>query len=1163
MELNRIKEKIDRFFNGQYVVKKFLGEGSFSRVYLVKHRFLDDLRAIKIINEPIKLTTNTKNIFREVQIATQLRHENIISIYDAGIISGDDDLAYFVMEYVPGGDLEGYLNSFINSDISMPIKTVLNLMKQISMGLNVLHSSNPPIVHRDLKLNNILLNYNACGDIIIKISDFGFAKEVTTNISDVDVVGTRPYMAPECFKGKYSAQSDIYAVGVIFYKLITSHYPYDVIQFKTHDLIDLKPWKTRLKKPSQYNKNIPEKLDDIVLKCLEFDFKKRYSDASELLADVELLIDELEFELQFDSNYIENEHIDDYSDFIINNSLKEAFKLAKTENGLVEAIGILEREVLRDYNVRKFYGETLRMWKSKRPDVKLISKAFTVSLKAKNYAISCDLLMEAIAYNPSLKIMYGGFIELYEIFIDFAKDKNLIKAVISLEDLMRKNTEIYNIYSCIINVLKTFDVEHIVSEAIRLVKMNNLVDAANLMEFAVVYDDGLRQKYEYKLSLWKQNLEVHYKNCGDLSEETIDFAIDLGTADSIISYYNNGNPIIIKNHATGDDVTPSAVLIANDEIHVGNLAKDAIMEKKSNAITKFKENMGFPIQFNVKDSSRTFLPEELSAEVLKDLRLSAFMQCGYNVDHAVVCIPANSNPLQTRAIRDACDLAGFRSYNLVFEPIAVAIAYGLKASEKNNGLWLIYDLGGSTFKASLIRDNGKVIEQVATVGLDNFGGNSLDWKVVDELFLPKIAGDLDLVDFNRNNSKYDNAFSKLKKASEIAKINLSKLDKTEIIISNLFTNYDFKYSLTREEFKQTIMPSIKNTLDLVNNLINRSSYEFEDIDRIILVGGSCLSPTVKEIVMEEFDLPVEDGIDPLTAVAQGAAIYAGSLKKPKTPSIINPVSLILNKNKDMVSGKLFSLDDKDSFLGFGIEFVNQKDNYSTGKLPLSLEGKFSTNLYDGVWNINVYDGDELVEIDDKSPNKINLDGIYIPFFKRYFSFNEDCIEEYDKLVDLVVYLNEYGRFDDWDMLNYVERLIRLGDVALNQKSIYLNYLNELTLEAKCDLEFSTLLENVKNKINILEVDVDLTSIVKDRDFDRLVKVHESLIEKYVLLNGDKVIEECFFNLRIHGIYVENQVYSNELIDEAFSALESSDYDKLFEIVNELYRIDERRDHGRR
>ena len=283
------------------------------------------------------------------------------------------------------------------------------------------------------------------------------------------------------------------------------------------------------------------------------------------------------------------------------------------------------------------------------------------------------------------------------------------------------------------------------------------------------------------------------------------------------------------------------------------------------------------------------------------MRLSAFMQCGYNVDHAVVCIPANSNPLQTRAIRDACDLAGFRSYNLVFEPIAVAIAYGLKASEKNNGLWLIYDLGGSTFKASLIRDNGKVIEQVATVGLDNFGGNSLDWKVVDELFLPKIAGDLDLVDFNRNNSKYDNAFSKLKKASEIAKINLSKLDKTEIIISNLFTNYDFKYSLTREEFKQTIMPSIKNTLDLVNNLINRSSYEFEDIDRIILVGGSCLSPTVKEIVMEEFDLPVEDGIDPLTVVAQGAAIYAGSLKKPKTPSIINPVSLILNKNKDIVN----------------------------------------------------------------------------------------------------------------------------------------------------------------------------------------------------------------------------------------------------------------------
>lgn len=105
VDFDKVKSLVDEFFNGQYEVKKFLGEGSFAEVYLVKHNFLDDLRAMKIIKEPIIPTTNIKSIFQEVMIATRLRHENIISIFDAGIISNSrennaDDFAFFVMEYV-------------------------------------------------------------------------------------------------------------------------------------------------------------------------------------------------------------------------------------------------------------------------------------------------------------------------------------------------------------------------------------------------------------------------------------------------------------------------------------------------------------------------------------------------------------------------------------------------------------------------------------------------------------------------------------------------------------------------------------------------------------------------------------------------------------------------------------------------------------------------------------------------------------------------------------------------------------------------------------------------------------------------------------------------------------------------------------------------------
>lgn len=1159
MDFDKVSEIVSKFFNGQYEVRKFLGEGSFSDVYLVKHKFLDDSRAMKIIKEPISDPTNTKNIFKEVQIATQLRHENIISIYDAGIITDSDNLAYFVMEYVPGGDLEQYLNSFVKSGISMPIYLALNLMWQIVRGLNVLHSSSPPIVHRDLKLNNILLNYNACGDIVIKISDFGFSKEVTAGISDVDVVGTRPYMAPECFNKNYSQMTDIYAIGVIFYQLLTSHYPYDSDRFSIDELMALKPWKFNLKRPSHYNSNVSEKLDEIVVKCLEFDFKKRYCNAGELLADIELLIDEAESASEFNQSRIENDDVDDYSNYMLNDSLMKAFELAKTENGLDEAIELLEMEVLSDYDVRRYYGETLRMWKSKRPDVKLISKAFTVTLRGKNYHLACDLLMEAISYNPSLKSQYLPYIELWKIFIDLSNDNNLVKAVISLEELMRSKTEIYEIYANAIIILKTFDMDMIVAESIRLVKANNLVDAASLMEFAVVCDYDLRKKYEYKLSLWKQNLEVYYKNGDESAGETIDYAIDLGTADSIVSHYNNGQPVIIKNHITGEDITPSAVLVSNDEVHVGKKARDAIIERKSNAVTRFKENMGFPIPFKINDSEKTFLPEELSAEVLKDLRVSAYMQCGVNMDHAAICIPANSNPLQTRAIRDACELAGFQSYNLIFEPIAVAMAYGLKAKENSNGLWIVYDLGGSTFKASLIRDNGKAIEQVATMGLDDFGGNTLDWKLVDEIFVAKIAEDLDLDDFNRENHKYDDAFSKLKKASESAKIELSSLDEAQIIIPNLFNDYDFTYALTRDEFKKQIEPMIENTFSLVHHLMDDNGFELGNVDKVILVGGSCLSPAVKEMISKEFGLPIEDSIDPLTVVARGAAIYAGRLKKPQFGQKTDSVSLLLNRNGDELSGRVFSLEDKFSFLGFGIEFSNPKSNI---KIPLNLDGSFKVDLDDDVYDINVRNRDVLIEIDEKSPSRVVRDEIYIAFFNKYFSFSEGLTNEYGDLVDVIEYLNEYEMFDEWEILNYAERLTKMGDDSLNQRNIFINHLSDIVSVSMNDLEFSLLLENVQNKINILNEDIELDEIVESNDFDRLCEVHEHLVEEYVSSNRNRVICELFFNLRDYGIYTENQQISQNIIDDAISAFEGFDYARLFDCVNELYKLDERRYHGR-
>ena len=439
-------------------------------------------------------------------------------------------------------------------------------------------------------------------------------------------------------------------------------------------------------------------MDRIVCKCLEFNPKNRYLDASELLADVEKIIDEYKStQILFESSN-PHDYRDEYSEYIINDPIKEAFKLAKCENRLQDAIEILEAEVLQDYDVRKCYSETLRIWKSRRPDLKLISKAFTVNLKGKNYKLSCNLLKEAIAYNPSIKSKYQHYIDLWEIFIDLEKHGSLFKSVVLLERLMDKNNEINNLYKNLIPSLKTYSVDEIVVEALRLANLNNLTEAANLIEFAVVCDMEIKSEYAYRLSLWKQNMRMLFRRSGEIKQNTIDYAIDLGTTDLIISYFNNGNPIIIKNYITGDEFTPSAVLLdENNSVQVGLAAKNAIISNSDNAVGEFKNNMGFSIPFKFKKSSQIMFPEELSAEVLKELRLSVYKQYGVDIEHVVICVPANSNPIKTKAIIDAANLAGFRSYNLILEPVAVSLAYCLR---KENGYWLIYDLGGGTFNAT-------------------------------------------------------------------------------------------------------------------------------------------------------------------------------------------------------------------------------------------------------------------------------------------------------------------------------------------------------------------------------------------------------------------------------------------------------------------------------
>ena len=356
------------------------------------------------------------------------------------------------------------------------------------------------------------MNYNDDEDIIIKISDFGFARELSSKSEDFEVGGTKPYMAPECFKGIFSTESDVYAVGVIFYLLLTASFPYKIDEYEVEDIVEGRPWNKILKLPSLFDENIPKFIDKIVMKSIQKDPEKRYKDANEFIYDLEIAIDTFK-EYAYYQDYLSDkreskEEQEYYYDYILNDNILEAFRLTKMEDGLDEASSILEKEVLKDYEIRKTYAKTLRLWKGDYPDAKLISEAFTVTLKEENYKLAIDLLNEAFAYNPILKESYGHFINLCDLFIDLEKDKDLKGSIEALDKLMERDDRINEIYKDSIDILRTCDKNTILEESIALSKKNKLVDSSKLLEFLVVSDDDIRKDYAYKLSLYKQDVRM-------------------------------------------------------------------------------------------------------------------------------------------------------------------------------------------------------------------------------------------------------------------------------------------------------------------------------------------------------------------------------------------------------------------------------------------------------------------------------------------------------------------------------------------------------------------------------------------------------------------------------------------------------------------------------
>ena len=349
--------------------------------------------------------------------------------------------------------------------------------------------------------------------------------------------------------------------------------------------------------------------------------------------------------------------------------------------------------------------------------------------------------------------------------------------------------------------------------------------------------------------------------------------IDLGTTNSCVAVMEGGRPTVIAN-AEGDRTTPSVVAYTkNGEKLVGKVAKRQAVSNHENTIQSIKRKMGSDEKVTL--NGKEYTPQEISAMILGKLKTDAESYLGEKVTQAVITVPAYFNDSQRQATKDAGKIAGLEVLRIINEPTAAALAYGLDKGENKNQKILVYDLGGGTFDVSILEIGDGVFEVLSTNGDTHLGGDDFDNAIIELLCREfKNENGIDL-----HNDKL--AMQRLKDAAEKAKIELSSTPRTTISLPFISADANgpknLEYDLTRAKFDELTEDLVKKTTVCVTKALEDAKLSKNEIDKVILVGGSTRIPAVVEAVKAYTGKEPFKGINPDECVAIGAAIQAGVL----------------------------------------------------------------------------------------------------------------------------------------------------------------------------------------------------------------------------------------------------------------------------------------------
>ena len=631
--------------------------------------------------------------------------------------------------------------------------------------------------------------------------------------------------------------------------------------------------------------------------------------------------------------------------------------------------------------------------------------------------------------------------------------------------------------------------------------------------------------------------------------KTINFAIDLGTTNSLIAKYDDGTIKIYNNPLGLKQTLPSCIAFRGKRIVIGDKALDYLEKDAENICMLFKRKMGTQDTYYVPSMDKEMSPIELSSLILKELK--NFVNDEEVLDSVVITIPASFDTIQSNATKKAGYLAGFKEVVLLQEPIAACLAFAntsnIEVTDAQN--WIIYDFGGGTFDVALVEVNDRELKVKDNQGDNYLGGADFDNLIVEHLIVPFIEEKLVLTnlwkDLKSKTSNFKGLYFELLKISEEAKKELSHYEETEIEIDIDINGDNFyeQFVIKREQFENLIASRVEQTITFIQDVIKNNQLLNSQIDRVILIGGTTYVPMVKRRIAEAIGVEVNSSIDPTSAVVHGAAYFAGSkpatviadaeTKEKDTSAQIIDFKLFYEQNtrdlEELITCKVNSGDAKSYRImrkdgGYDSGVKTLEDDVFSEFVPL-LEGRLnafkiqllnaaldvlkvidSVAINQGSYNVQgqPLPNDICMEVDDLDASTTRLDVVFskgsiLPLKKKIYKTASKTIlrQSNSNLIINVIEGKSKGLPSSGLSIGYIEifgndleeDLIKGTDIEIEIEVTESRDLKINVFLQSCDQEFKNIFSESERAISINKINMEINTVLGD--VEELIKTNNS------------------------------------------------------------------------